>query len=96
MPTTAWPTKYADYAKHLFIKICRSEQDSLPTLEPQIVAANSVEALNTILGTSYEDVDKLVEHMVDNKTSCALKLHDTTEALTMPQYIQDAIDGTPE
>ena len=35
-------------------------------------------------------------YMENNKTDVALALHDTTETLKMPEYIQEAVDGVGE
>lgn len=62
------------------------------TLEPKFVSANGgLEKLNAILETSYEDIDDLHKHMKSKKTECALKIFDTKEIITFPQYIFDSI-----
>lgn len=99
-------SKYADYlgenAKD-FIKICFDEtvdtgelevdgkKFNYNTLEPKLLKANSLESFNKIFETTYVNVDDLYKYMKANKTDCALKIFDTTETVTFPQYILDAI-----
>ncbi len=87
--------RYADYKVHSFITIHRSADDTLNTLEPQLVASNGRDLINRVLNKSFTTDDEAVTHMTssNNKTDVALALHDTTETLTMPPYIQEAIDG---
>lgn len=61
------------------------------TLEPKIVKSNSLELLNDILGTEYDDIDALHKYMKKNKTECALKIFDSSATITMPPYILEAI-----
>ncbi|MFA5845368.1 MAG: AAA family ATPase [Thermodesulfovibrionales bacterium] len=82
---------YKDYQTSSNIKICRSENDSAPTLEPQIVECNDLEVLNKIFGTSYKDQESLKKYMENKKTDCALKIFETKEDIKFPQYVEDAI-----
>ena len=82
---------YRDYQTSSNIKICRSEKDSAPTLEPQIVERNDIEVLNKIFGTSYKDQESLKKYMGNKKTDCALKIFETKEDITFPRYVEDAI-----
>jgi ABC-type lipoprotein export system ATPase subunit len=84
---------FQDYGGYAFITICRSEKNKLPTLEPQLAAANSLETMNTVLGKHFASVADLVAHMSSNKTDCALKIHDAAQSIVMPEYIKDALDG---
>lgn len=61
------------------------------TLEPKILKSNDLEKINKILETTYENEDELHKYMKSNKTDCALKIFDTTEEISFPQYILDAI-----
>lgn len=85
--------KYTDYGAHDFISIHRSTDDTLKSLEPQMVAANDLDVINCALGKSFAANAEAVDYMTVNKTDAALALHDTTEPLTMPAYIQEALDG---
>lgn len=68
-----------------------SKKFNYNTLEPKFLKANSLNKLNTILGTTYSDIDELHKYMKSNKTESALKIFETTESITFPQYILDAI-----
>ena len=85
--------KYQDYDGHAFVTIYRSDDDTLETLEPQLLAANGLDLINRALGQSFTTEDDARAYMKNNKTDTALALHDSTEALTMPAYIQEAING---
>ncbi|MBS1683976.1 MAG: AAA family ATPase [Bacteroidetes bacterium] len=60
------------------------------TLEPKMVKANGLDKMNKILGLDLSE-DNLHVHMRANKTACALKVLKTTEQVSYPQYILDAI-----
>lgn len=61
------------------------------TLEPKLLKSNSLAKLNAILGTIYQNEDDLHRYMKENKTECALRIFDTEEDITFPQYIIDAV-----
>jgi len=84
--------KYKDFKLLSNIKICRSENDLAPTLEPQIVARNELGVLNEIFGTSYENQESLKKYLENNKTKCALKIFETNKTIIFPKYIEDAIE----
>jgi predicted ATP-dependent endonuclease of OLD family len=83
--------RYKDYLPEDYIEIRYSDNTSLKTLEPQVRATNGLERLNRVFGTSFTTESELDEYMADNKTTCALALFSTTEQLTMPSYISDAV-----
>lgn len=83
--------RYAEYTAEDCITVHFSTDTSLKTLEPQLRAANGRGLLNRILGTNFATDDDLDDHMKDNKTTCALALFSTTEQLTMPDYISNAV-----
>jgi len=83
--------KYVDYESAWGITIQCSGNESLATLEPQLLSANGRNALNIIFGTSYSTDDALLAYMSKNKTECALQIFSTQEMVKMPQYILDAI-----
>lgn len=94
---------YLDEETSKFIKICFDGivdtgtlvVDGKPfnynTLEPKILKANNLGKMNSILGTEYTDIEEMQIYMRANKTECALKIFDTNEDITFPQYILDAI-----
>lgn len=91
--------KYNGFDDLDFIRICyekavtsgKMENYNYNTLEPEILKANGLEKINSILGTNYECEDSLLKHMTRNKTECALRFFQTTETFRMPQYIMEAI-----
>lgn len=62
------------------------------TLEPKLLKENSLEKLNKIFETSYEDEDDLRKYMKQNKTECGLKIFETAEEVKIPEYILEAIN----
>lgn len=86
--------KYADYldGAHPTIRICYDDDEERRTLEPQLLKANSLEILNRILGKSYPTDGDLLDYMERHKTDCALKMFETAEPWSAPQYIADAIE----
>jgi|LSQX01.2.fsa_nt_gb predicted ATP-dependent endonuclease of OLD family len=83
--------KYHDFLQNDLIKICASSDDSLETLETQIVHCNDVGNLNSIFGTSLSTSEEMVNYMKNNKTVCALELFETKTDFEIPLYLQDAI-----
>jgi putative ATP-dependent endonuclease of OLD family len=85
--------KYAEFQKEEHIQVCFSEDETLKTLEPHILAVNGREKLNRVLGTSCSTDEELLSYMEDkdNKTGCALRILESTEQIGVPEYIQDAI-----
>ena len=90
--------KYAMYATSPTIKVYADPREGLPTLEPQIVAANTdrLDLLRDILGLEpageYPDETSISDYMKKNKTAVALKLFDTDADVNFPQYILEAIN----
>jgi predicted ATP-dependent endonuclease of OLD family len=86
--------KYAPYAEDENITICASSDDTLKTLEPQIVSVNELSVLNAILGTNYVNKDDLRTYMIDsdNKTDVALKIFKSTTRIVYPPYVVSAIE----
>jgi len=86
--------KYEEYLSNNLVKLCYSLDESLKTLEPNIIDANksNLSVLKEILGHSdYED-DRLITYMLNNKTKCALKIFETDKTIKMPRYILNAIE----
>jgi len=85
--------KYEDYldGKVDNINICFSDDEKCKTLEPQLLKANSLAKLNTVLGKSLTSNDDLLRHMGEHKTDTALKVFEFDGDLAFPDYICDAI-----
>jgi hypothetical protein len=64
---------------------------TLKTLEPHVVAAAGRDTLNEVLGTTYGDDERLVEHMTSDKTGSALAIFESAQSIKMPQYVRDAV-----
>jgi predicted ATPase len=73
------------------ITICYDDDALCPTLEPQLLKANSLFVLNAILGKSCATEDDLLAYMSKNKTDCALKMFETDQKWDAPGYIKNAI-----
>jgi putative ATP-dependent endonuclease of OLD family len=61
------------------------------TLEPNILKANSIKALNNIFGKTYTTSEELLKYMVSNKSDCALKIFSSPTSINYPEYIKYAI-----
>lgn len=86
--------KYSEYLSHPTIKICHSTDETLKTLEPQLVAVNEIQRMNNILGKEFSTKDDLIKYMTasGNKNECALRIFDTEEEIVIPEYINEAIE----
>lgn len=87
--------KYQTYlqAPDESIRICFDDNVEYPSLEDQLLNANSTTVLNAIFGTEYEDPKALIKYMSGRKTDCALKMLETDVPWHAPKYIADAIEG---
>jgi len=61
------------------------------TLEPKMLASNSLALFNTLFETDYKDVNDLHRYMRSHKTECALALFDAQVPVQFPGYILEAI-----
>ncbi len=73
------------------IKIYFSNDAALKTLEPQMLEANGLEALNKIFGKKFTSDNELMDFMMDDKAGWALLLLETKQPVKFPAYIEDAI-----
>jgi putative ATP-dependent endonuclease of the OLD family len=83
-------TRYQEYAGYSFIRVYVG-QGAPKTLEPQLLEANGLAVMNTVLGKSFATDDELLEYMAAHKTDCALKIFESPETITMPEYIRGAV-----
>lgn len=83
--------EYID-GRHSTIQLFYDEDESHPTLEPQLLKANSLDALNKIFQTSHPDTGALLDWMKNNKTKYALDMFETDEKWVTPEYIANAIE----
>lgn len=91
MPEPDVLARFVDYTGKPGISVHVGKDAQYPTLEPQLLNANGRDKLNQILGQNAATDEKLVSYMTSNKTTCALAIFETTEAVTMPEYIRNAI-----
>lgn len=63
------------------------------TLEPKLLKANGndLALFNKILGTDFETLEELQKYMKHHKTETALAVFETSEEVTFPEYILEAI-----
>ena len=85
--------KYEEYLSNDFVKIYYGPDETLKTLEPNIVEANkqNPSVLKEILDHPEYTDDRLIEYMLNNKTKCALKIFESEKTIQIPRYILDAI-----
>ena len=83
--------RYESYTTNTNIKIYGSENEAYKTLEPQIVNSNELALLNSILETNFADKPALIDHMMKNKTDCALKIFNSDKKIVFPEYVTNAI-----
>ena len=86
--------KYASYQQHSHIGIYYSNDATLKTLEPHLVACNSLADLNSALGSYHQTKEDLLETIGarHGKTDAALCIFESTTRLTMPSYILKALE----
>ena len=83
--------KYEGYFDSSHIQIHFDDDTSAQTLESQLLKANGIDIVNTILGKKYISVEEILTHMKNNKTECALKFFETDVDWKCPEYITRAI-----
>lgn len=95
--------KYAAFKGDASIRICfdpdvdrgdlkiKDKPFNYNTLEPKLLKANGLVALNAVLGTAAETDDELRLHMRANKTESALAIFAAKTAIKYPGYITEAI-----
>lgn len=79
--------RYADYLNYIFY----DPDEQAPSLEDQLLKANSLAALNAALGAEFPDDSTLLKFMKSNKTDTALAIFNSATTLAFPDYIQRAI-----
>lgn len=90
----ALQNKYATYVggETTNVRLCYDTDETYPTLEPQLLKANSLNKLNIILDKKFQDDAALLDYMKSNKTDCALKMFETEHTWSIPEYIANAIE----
>jgi len=83
--------RYREFDKYPNIKLCVDNNNDYPTLEPQIVKANGLAAINKLLGKTYTTEKELIDYMIKHKSDCALAIFEKGVEVKIPQYILNAI-----
>lgn len=83
---------FAEYTDTGIVTVHTGGQADGSTLEPQVLAANGLSLLNEILGREDAEGEAIVGYMTAHKTTWALAVYEAPEAITMPQYIRDALE----
>lgn len=93
--------KYDGYIDKSNIKICYEEDESLKTLEPSIIAANTINGKisdnfidgisknGSMKGKTREEIKNFMEN---NKTEWSMRIFDYDKNIQYPQYIFNAIE----
>lgn len=68
------------------------ESFNFNTLEPRMLAANGSATIKEMLGTKFDEEDKLLKHMRANKTDCALKIFNFHNEVKFPAYVTASIE----
>lgn len=71
---------------------CLNAEFNYNTLEPNIVMVNTLENMNEILDTTYDNKGKLLKYMYSRKSECALAILLSEKIICIPDYITNAIN----
>lgn len=85
--------RYEKYIKNDdYFKVFSNKNNAQNTLEPSFVACNieNKDDLKSVIG--YKGDKDLAEYMQSNKTDWALKIFDSDESFSFPDYINECID----
>lgn len=85
--------RFAEYTGYDFISVHTGSDPELRTLEPQIVAANELVAINAALGKAYTSKEEAVDAMIADKTGAALAIFESETVIKMPEYLAHVIDS---
>ncbi len=80
--------RYADYMDYIFY----DNDEHCPSLEEQLIKANSLDVLNAVLGKKFPEHSALLKFMKANKTDTALAIFNSDTKIAFPDYIQRAIE----
>jgi len=74
------------------IRVCIGTDNHLPSLEQQIANINDLSELQTILGHKAKTKEAMIKWMRRNKTEVGLRIFESPHNITVPEYINDAIE----
>ncbi|MFD5661048.1 ATP-dependent nuclease [Streptomyces hirsutus] len=84
---------YASYTASPNITVHVGEDATFKTLEPQLFKVNGRATMNAVLGQSFTTDDDLLDYMRKHKTDCALAIFGSDQAISMPEYLKEAVDA---
>ena len=87
----ALKAKYASFIGNPKISIHYDEDETFPTLEPQLLKVNGRPAIEKILGKSFPSDADLLAFMKEYKADSALKFFTSSDPWVVPGYISSAI-----
>jgi predicted ATPase len=79
--------RYADFLNQVYYD---SDEDA-PSLEEQLIKANTLAQLNLILDKTFADEAALLKFMKSNKTDTALAIFSSPHEIVFPDYVRRAI-----
>lgn len=79
--------RYADFLNYIYYD---SDEDA-PSLEQQLIKANTLAQLNLVLDKTFADEAALLKFMKGNKTDTALAIFNSPHSIVFPDYVQRAI-----
>lgn len=85
--------RFAKYLTEECVSIHTGDDPKLNTLEPQIVAVNTLVTLNSVFQTEYTSKDSILEYMLADKTGAALAIFESSHGIVMPDYLLEALSG---
>ena len=83
--------RYSRYVNHPHIRIQYDTDNSVPSLEQQLLKANGRDTTNSIIGKKYQTDDEILSFLRNNKTECALRFFEAVTPWKAPEYIVRAI-----
>lgn len=79
--------RYADFLNQIYY----DSDEGAPSLEQQLLKANSLDKLNLVLNKRFADEAAMLKFMQGNKTDTALAIFSSPNSIAFPDYVQRAI-----
>lgn len=76
---------------HEELNIDKNRIKNVNTLEPELLRANSIDKINSILGKNFTKDEDLLHYMITNKTECAWLIFNSKTKINYPNYIKEAL-----
>jgi hypothetical protein len=83
--------RLVDYIESDCVSLHTGTDPNLNTLEPQIVDANELRTLNTVLGGEYSSKEEVLEAMRADKTGAALAIFESETSIVMREYVRNVV-----